>query len=304
MQREEIVRLFENLKLWTRRGERAPHKPLLVLYAIRRFFRDGTRLIPYSEIDGILGRLLQQFAPRGSKKGAHYPFWRLQEDDVWEVTPAGQIGLTSSGDAKVTDLRLHNASGGFREDIFREFQRDTGLAFEILSRVLYKHFPVTIHEDIILEIGFDIPIRPIVIGYPVQISTKRRRDPKFRPQILELYKFRCAVCSFDAQLRSSHIALDAAHIKWHTHDGPDEPVNGLALCSLHHKLFDRGAFTLSKARKILVSRDVKGSVGFDDWLMNFHGKPINLPDQKANYPSDEFISWHDGAVFKGNYHEL
>ena len=277
---------------------------MLVLYAIGRFLRDEPRLIPYSEIEVDLGRLLQQFAPRRSKQGAHYPFWRLQEDDVWEVTPAGKIRLTSSGDTLVTDLRLHNASGGFTEEIFREFQSDTGLALEVLARVLYRHFPLTIHEDIVLEVGIDIPIQPFVIGYPVQISTRRQRDPKFRPQILELYEFRCAVCSFDAQLRSSPIALDAAHIKWHTHDGPDEAVNGMALCSLHHKLFDRGAFTLSKAREILVSRDVKGAVGFDEWLMNFHGKPINLPARESNYPSEEFISWHDEAVFKGDYRAL
>ena len=304
MHREEVIKRFENLELWSRRGERAPHKPLLVLYAIRRLLGDGTRLIPYSEIEVVLARLLKQFAPRKSNQGARFPFWRLQKDDIWEVTPAEQIGLTSKGDALVSDLRLHDASGGFTEDIFSELQSDTELALEVLARVLYKHFPFTIHEDIMLEVGFDIPIQPTVIGFPIQISTRRRRDPKFRPQILKLYEYKCAVCSFDAKLRCSPIALDAAHIKWHTHDGPDEAVNGLALCSLHHKLFDRGAFTLSNAREILVSRDVQGSVGFEEWLIKFHGKQINLPQRRADYPAVKFLRWHDGAVFKGDYREL
>ena len=303
MRREEIVQKFETLKQWSKGGKRAPHKPLLVLYAIRRLLRDGTRLIPYSEIEVDLGRLLQQFAPRRSKQGAQYPFWRLRRDDVWEVTHADMIRETGSDDAFVRDLRRYDVSGGFTDEIFRELQSDSGLALEIVQRLLYKHFPPTIYEDILQEAGFEIPIQPVVVGFPIQIPTRRRRNPNFRPQILKLYEYKCAVCSFDAKLRCSPIALDAAHIKWHTHDGPDEAVNGLALCSLHHKLFDRGAFTLSKAREILVSRDVRGTVGFEEWLMNFHGKQINLPQRKADYPAGTFIRWHVSAVFKGQCHE-
>ena len=54
------------------------------------------------------------------------------------------------------------------------------------------------------------------------------------------------------------VALEAAHIKWRQAGGPDLEVNGLALCSLHHKLFDRGAFTLSNQLVILVSDDAHG----------------------------------------------
>ena len=112
------------------------------------------------------------------------------------------------------------------------------------------------------------------------------------------------VCGFDAKLGTSPIALEAAHIKWHTHCGPDTIVNGLALCSLHHKLFDRGAFTLSKKRELLVSGNVSGSMGFDEWLMDFHGKPINLPQSIDEYPAVKFIRWHVRAVFKGKPREL
>lgn len=39
--------------------------------------------------------------------------------------------------------------------------------------------------------------------------------------------------------------------------GPDSEANGVALCALHHKLFDRGAFTLSKDMKIQVSEKAR-----------------------------------------------
>ena len=37
------------------------------------------------------------------------------------------------------------------------------------------------------------------------------------------------------------LGIEAAHIKWHQAGGPDTEDNGLALCTLHHKRFDRGA---------------------------------------------------------------
>jgi hypothetical protein len=34
-------------------------------------------------------------------------------------------------------------------------------------------------------------------------------------------------------------------IRWHQGGGPDEESNGFALCVLHHKTFDLGAFTVN-----------------------------------------------------------
>ena len=113
--------------------------------------------------------------------------------------------------------------------------------------LLYNNFPASIHEDILQAVGIEAPLQMFTL--PRRDPKQRRRDSSFRPNILKVYECKCAVCGFDAQLGTSPVALEAAHIKWHTHHGPDEVINGLALCSLHHKLFDRGAFTLSNERK-------------------------------------------------------
>lgn len=306
MRREDIVQRFENLNLWSSGGQRAPHKPLLVLYTIGRLLRDGIRLIPYTEIEVGLGRLLQQFAPRRSRQGTQYPFWRLQTDEVWEVTHADRIGLTSSGDALVSDLRDEDSevSGGFTEEIFREFQSDTGLVLEIVKRLLLGHFPSTIHEDVLQEAGFRLPLQVDGLDLLSQLPITPPRDPNFRLNILRAYEYRCAVCGFDVRLGNTPVALEAAHIRWQQAGGPDEPVNGLALCSLHHKLFDRGAFTLSNQLQILVSDDAHGSVGFQEWLLRFHGRNINFPQRQSYYPQGNFVGWHVREVFQGNPREL
>ena len=303
MNREEIIQRFETLNIWSSGGQRAPHKPLLVLYAIGRLLRDGIRLIPYTEIEVDLGRLLEQFAPRQSRQGTQFPFWRLQNDEVWEVTNADMIGLTASGDALVSDLRHYNVSGGFTEVIFRELQSDSGLALEIAKRLLTGHFPSTIHEDILQEAGFGIPLQIGGLDLLSQIPIAPTGDPNFRVNILMAYEYRCAVCGFDIRLGNTPVALEAAHIRWRQAGGPDEPVNGLALCSLHHRLFDRGAFTLSNQLQILVSDDAHGSAGFQEWLMRFHGREISFPQRQSYYPDANYVGWHIREVFHGNPRE-
>ncbi len=296
MNRGEILEKFESLRQWGSEGERAPHKPLLVLYAIGKLLRGEDRLISYSDdVEENLKNLLREFGPRRNTYNPHFPFWRLQNDGVWEVTNADRIRQTASGDAYVTDLRGNNVSGGFNETISEQLINDTNLTFEIIYRLLNAHFPPSIHEDILQAVGIELPL------YTVET---RIRSANFRKNVLKAYEYKCAVCGFDVKLGNTPIALDACHIRWHRADGPDSVVNGLALCTLHHKLFDRGTFTLSKQRIILVSDDAHGTTGFQEWLMDFHGQRLALPQRRSYYPEEEFIRWHVREVFQGDYREL
>lgn len=295
MRTELLTKKFKNLTVWGRGGERAPHKPLLILYALGEFYRDPHRLIPYLEIDKNLRKLLEEFGPFRKHYHPEYPFWRLQKDEVWEVHGAEGLSLTSSGDARKSDLINGNIYGAFPEGIAKELIRKPELLSEIVQYILDAHFPSSIHEDIQQSIGIDISTKA---------KGKSKRSPEFREKILRAYEYRCAVCGFDVRLGYTPIALEAAHIKWHQAGGPDEEVNGLALCALHHKLFDRGAFTLSENLKILVSDRANGSYGFEEWLLRFHGKKINFPQQQTFYPKLKFAEWHTREVFQGEYREL
>jgi putative restriction endonuclease len=48
MNPDEIRDRFNNLTVWRRGGERAPHKPLLALYAIARLLRGEPRMVEYA----------------------------------------------------------------------------------------------------------------------------------------------------------------------------------------------------------------------------------------------------------------
>jgi uncharacterized protein len=72
------------------------------------------------------------------------------------------------------------------------------------------------------------------------VGGRRRRDPRFREEILRIYERRCAVCGYDGRLGTTDLAIEAAHIKWHAAGGPDAAENGLALCSFHHVALEPG----------------------------------------------------------------
>jgi len=292
---DSILHKFDTLNLWKTGGARAPHKPLLVILAIGELLRGKGRMFPYSEIDSKLGELLSEYGPRRTHQGTQYPFWRLQTDGIWEVCDAENVRLTDSGDAWKTDLLDYNVRGGFTEEIASRLQKDSRLASDIVQGLLDGHFPDTWHEDILQSAEIELTAKGII---------RQRRDPKFRANVLKAYEYRCAVCGFDVRLGQQPVALEAAHIKWHQAGGPDVEVNGLALCSLHHKLFDRGAFTLSNELEILVSDDAHGAAGFHECLMRFHGEKLNFPQRQIYYPNEDYTSWHVKEVFQGEYREL
>ena len=294
MDRESVLQKFETLNIWRKDGARAPHKPLLVLYAIGELLRGKSRLLPYTEVDDNFGDILAEFGPRRSRQGTHYPFWRLQTDCIWEVSDADNIRLTSKGDALKGDLVDFDVHGGFTEEVASHLQTDSVLASEIIQKMLDGHFPPTWHEDILQKVGIELNSKGTI---------PQKRDPNFRTNILKAYEYRCAVCGFDVRVGNQPVALEAAHIKWHQAGGPDLEVNGLALCSLHHKLFDRGAFTLSNDLEVLVSDDAHGTAGFHEWLMRFHGEKLNFPQRQTYYPSENYTRWHVREVFRGEYRE-
>ena len=219
----------------------------------------------------------------------------MQNDGIWEVSNADKIGLTPSGDAHITDLKNYNVTGGFNETISEQLQNDSELTFEIVHSLLNAHFPPSLHEDILQTVDIELPL---------QAFDTRTRTSNFRKNVLRAYEYKCAICGFDVKLGDTPIALDACHIRWQKAGGPDELGNGLALCVMHHKLFDRGAFTLSKRLDILVSDDAHGTKGFKEWLKDFHTQKINFPQRQSYYPEVEFIGWHVREVFQGDYREL
>jgi putative restriction endonuclease len=118
--------------------------------------------------------------------------------------------------------------------------------------------------------------------------------------VLIAYEHRCAVCGCDVRLGSLSIGFEAAHVRWHQAGGPDMESNGLALCVLHHKAFDLGAFTVDAQGNLLVSDQAHGPAGFQETLLRFHGQPFRPAQRPEWAPAQPFLDWDGREVFKGN----
>lgn len=286
---EQVRRRFENLNVWSRGDERAPHKPLLLLLALGRASRGEDRLVEFAAIEDRLRMLLVEFGPPRTSHHPEYPFWRLQNDDVWEVVGAeGAEPRRGQTDPRVTELRRVGASGGFPVEIDTALRSDPDLLRDVAHQLLDESFPESLHEDIAAAVGLALGGRTII-----------QRDPTFRDRVLVAYGYSCAVCGYDLRLKHAPVALEAAHIKWHQARGPAAENNGLALCTMHHKLFDRGAMTVSDDRRVLVSPLVNGSQGLEEWLRRFHRQPLRTPRDPRHIPLEEYVRWHVQEVFKG-----
>ena len=94
------------------------------------------------------------------------------------------------------------------------------------------------------------------------------------------------------------IGIEAAHVKWHQARGPDAVHNGVALCNLHHKLYDLGAFLIGADSRILVSEQVHGTTRFEEVLLRHYGAEAAQPVRSEHRPLPAFVDWHFKEVFK------
>lgn len=295
MDKEVILKKISNLRTWSRGDQRAVHKPLLVLYSLGQL-QAGNKKLLYQDIDEPLKELLKYFGPSSNHYRPHYPFWRLQNDDIWELLNTDKVTANNTDDVSVTELIEYKVSGGFKPEILKLFKNNPKLLLKVARELLTAHFPETWHEEIIDAVGLSSI-------HNQNDLIKRKRDPDFRRRILIAYQYTCAVCRTSLKIGNQWPTLEAAHIKWHQANGPDIESNGIALCCTHHKLFDRGAFTLDDKNKLIVSEELHGE-GLSEIILKYHGKSISKTVRKSYMPELDFKNWHRNQVFRGNAREF
>ncbi len=117
----------------------------------------------------------------------------------------------------------------------------------------------------------------------------------FRGSIMANYRERCCVCGMPITelLIASHI------IPWKDREDLRlNPSNGLCLCALHDKAFDRGLLAIDDDYKVLISSSVHHYLSHEavkNGLIIYSAHPISLPDRFA--PKQEFLDIHRSVYF-------
>lgn len=142
------------LKIWRRGDQQAVHKPILLLYALMRLEQRTDRLIPFFEIDREVRPLLERFGPLRSAYHTEYPFWRLQNDGIWEVVSETPLrSRARNSDPSRSELLAKGAKGGFKAEFFATLRDDRGLTSDLRKALLKANFPPESHPAIMAAVG-------------------------------------------------------------------------------------------------------------------------------------------------------
>lgn len=288
-----LQRLLD-LRLHQQDGKRSPHKPLLALVALGRLLTTGSSRLTWSEAEQQLADLLAEFGrptSTGRAQSAAYPFTRMRSDGVWQLdadVPMDNVG----------PLRAQEVIGSFTESVERELQQDPRKILASARALATSHFPESMLVDVLLGCGLDPDL--VLSGDATAVShlPDRRRSSAWRAAVIAAWDRQCAFCGYDGQLGSAAVGLDAAHVRWWSFGGPDELDNGLALCALHHKLFDRGVLGLDAELRLRVSAHFTARTAVGRQVYDLHSQPLR-PRPGTPLPAGEHVAWHSAEVFKG-----
>ena len=189
------------------------------------------------------------------------PFGKLYSSNPDVIRVAKAIGRTpgavamkavnfASFDPAHQKRKVKGLSNASRQDkaIWDEFNADT-------NRLAQES------EEAALRLG-GLPLEPIeeLVEIPSGPSEKdlirpvRLLQSFFRRTVLASYKFTCAFCGleFPALLNASHIIPWNASVELR-----GDPRNGLCLCTLHDRAFDRCLMSVDTKRRITISPRLK-----------------------------------------------
>ncbi len=294
--RDGVAERFGALRQYQRGGQRSPHKPMLVLLALGRLANLGSSSLPWSVAEHDLAELVAEFGPpsrTGRAQSAAYPFTRLRADGVWVLdhdVPMDRVGPLAELDV----------TGRFERSVEDALLADPSLAMSVARMLVLSNFPESVAPDALAAAGLD---PQLVLGSPEPGQGEpgqlaRRRNPGWRAAVLQAWDRQCAFCGYDGQLAGATAGLDAAHVRWFSFDGPDDLDNGLALCTLHHKLFDLGVLGLDGGLRIQVSSAFTARTKAGRALYDLHERQL-APRPGTLVPAPGHITWHTRQVFKG-----
>lgn len=294
---DEVLARFGALRQHQQSGQRSPHKPLLVLLALGRLLRAGSSSLPWSDAESELADLIAEFGPpsrTGRAQSAAYPFTRLRADGVWVLDCDVPMDL-------VGPLAERHVTGRFAEGVEDALRADPRLARSVARSLVLSNFPESVASDVLENAGLDpqtvLGSSDIDAGLG-RTPSGRRRDPAWRYAVLLAWDRQCAFCGYDGQLGRATVGLDAAHVRWFSFGGPDALDNGLALCALHHKLFDLGALGLDAGLRIQVSAAFTARTPAGRAVYELDARPLS-PRPGTRIPGLDHVSWHQAEVFKG-----
>lgn len=298
VEHDKVLAMLTSLRQHQQDGRRSPHKPLLMLLALGRLATTGSSRVEWSVAEQALADLIAEFdgpSKTGRAQKAAYPFTRMRADGVWVLDTDVPMDL-------VRPLAEGNVTGSLPSPLEAALLANPALLMNAARMLVTSNFPDTVAPDVLEAVGLDphaVLSADATLDDSGRILVERRRDSGWRHAVLQAWDRQCAFCGYDGQLAGASIGLDAAHVRWWSFDGPNTLDNGLALCTLHHKLFDIGILGLDQEPRILVSVAFNARTPAGRAVYELHQRLLS-PRPGTPSPAPAHIDWHTREVFKGS----
>jgi putative restriction endonuclease len=221
------------------------------------------------------------------------PFVHL-ERDLWELRDGRSNPLGPEAPERGGWLTKQGAVGRLRPEVERQLADPATLA-AAARQLLDLHFTPALAAFICDAVELDVAALE-ACAVPATRTARKPRRPGFAEEVLRAYAYTCAVCGFDGALGRNPVAIEAAHVRWHSQQGPDEVANALALCTLHHALLDLGVLGLNENLHILVSPLYVARTTAGRAVHALEGTALQRPQPGHPPPAVAHIGWHTRLV--------
>ncbi len=284
-------------------GQRAPHKPVLLLAVIDSIeagevFENRIYSTPelVARFKDVWSRYVDSevFSPNFTN-----PFYHLTGDRFWhlQTRTSEAARLTSSRSPKsFSGLQAWVEYAYLDEPLFKLLvQPDTR---EVLRAVLLQMYffgksgaqtgyIATVEQQILHENS--VVYRQLAIGLDEEEVISR--SAVFKRVVPRVYNYTCCVSGMRLISTTSVQMVDACHIVPFAESYDDTIANGLSLCPNLHRAFDRGLFRIDEEYRVRLS-GVFTEAECLYTLRSFEGKPILLPEQKHWWPGKDNLAAH------------
>lgn len=307
----KYLKKLTHLNRASKDGEKAPHKPILLLSIIESIEAGDIR---ENRIE-ITAELIARFRDNWNRlvksnifqPNFSLPFYHMKSEGFWYLhTYVGkEIIVTSSSSIKSFAQLKESVEYAYFDDALFEILLQPKAREEIYQILITKYFNG--HDTIQKQGGlFEILANQILNDtsneYQRQIDKADEEEVfvrcgVFKKVVPKIYDFSCCISGmrvisgFDIQM------VDACHIVPFSVSHDDTITNGISLSPNFHRAFDRGLISLNEEYRVIVSNSFTESDS-NFALKSFEGKRILLPNEKHHLPSIENIRWHNEKIFK------
>jgi putative restriction endonuclease len=300
--RDELLARLVGLRQAPLDQKRAPHKPLLLLWLFGQFAATGSSAASYQQAEEPVGQLINDFGPPvaspATRQRAAMPFVHL-ERDLWDLRDAAGQEIAPDAPERRAWLLDRGAVGRLLAPVERLLADPKTLA--AAARLLLDlNFTPVLAELICAAVDLDVPAldlvgnggaTPVHPPAPAPPRLRRRGPARLRLPVRDVrLRRRPRPLSRRHRSRPRPLAQPAR---------PHEIANALALCALHHALFDLGVLGITEDRRIPVSALYVARNEAGMAVDALAGKPLLIP--RPHQPTVDIIhiSWHHDQVFKG-----